>query len=195
MSNCSPYLSLWESYKPGPCPPELVIQQQKPLLVLWYPQNGNYCNLPPFHHATEVTFICDGHMSEEDRYVINGSRKAVNVGVVEELELDGIHVIEWFKVMGERAKVGWSSEEKWGVWDGVHQTKSSNSFTAVSLLFRVSEMELQGMERVRGGGAGAGEIKWDKKMNTVILPKRAAYRYFRGKKRICKHISRLSKNK
>jgi hypothetical protein len=45
-------------------------------------------------------------MSEEDRYVINGSRKAVNVGVVEELELDGIHVIEWFKVMGERAKVG-----------------------------------------------------------------------------------------
>jgi hypothetical protein len=85
-------------------------------------------------------------MSEEDRFIINGFRKAMNVGVVEELKLDGIHVIEWFKVMGweNEPKVDDLARKSVVCEDGVH------SFDAVSLLFRISEMEVQGTERVRG---------------------------------------------
>jgi hypothetical protein len=90
-----------------------------------------------------------GHMTEEDAIMVNGFRKMVDREIVEELSgMVGVDVVEWWRLMGWEKEGTVEEMEKRGVVgsDGVHLTKKACSFAAVSLVHRLAEKELMGME-------------------------------------------------
>jgi len=89
------------------------------------------------------------HMTEEDSNMVNGFRKMVDREITEELSgMLGVEVVEWWMLMGWE-KEGYVEEMlKKGVVcnDGVHLIKKACNFAAISLIHRLSEKELMGME-------------------------------------------------
>jgi len=94
---------------------------------------------------------CDSpkHMTDEDPDSVNGFRRVVDREIVEELSgMAGVEVVEWWKLMGwEKEGLVDEMKRKDEVGqDGVHLTKKACNFAAVSLIHRLAEKELMGME-------------------------------------------------
>jgi hypothetical protein len=102
-----------------------------------------------------ITRCCrePGHMTKEDNsWVLNGYRKAVECDIVEELEESGVQVVEWFDLLGWDREPGLEELVKKDVvcGDAVHLTSKANAFAAVCLCCRIAELEL--FVRSSGGG-------------------------------------------
>jgi len=94
---------------------------------------------------------CDSpkHMTEEDPDSVNGFRRVVDREIVEELSgMAGVEVVEWWKLMGWEKEGSVDEMKRKDVvgQDGVHLTKKACNFAAVSLIHRLAEKELMGME-------------------------------------------------
>jgi hypothetical protein len=93
-----------------------------------------------------ITRCCrePGHMTNEDSWVLNGYRKAVECNIVDELEESVLQVVEWFDLLGWDSEPGLDELVRNDVvcGDGVHLTAKANSFAAVSLCCRIAELEL-----------------------------------------------------
>jgi hypothetical protein len=97
-------------------------------------------------------------MTDEDVLLVNGFRKAVDGDLVEEMEeMDGVEVVEWWKLMGwdEEGTVETLRRKKVVGPDGVHLAVDANRFAAVSLCYRLEEKEVV----ISGGGASAKKMR------------------------------------
>ena len=113
-----------------------------------------YVTMFPRH--VQVCCGQDGHMTEDDTYVINGFRKTVDGDIVEELEELGVQVVEWYELFGweEEPRLGELVKKNVVSGDGVHLTPKANMFAAVSLCHRIAEMELVCGQGGQSGSAG-----------------------------------------
>ena len=82
-----------------------------------------------------------GHMTKEASLVMSGFRKTVDCDIVEEL---GVEVVEWYSLLGWDGEPGLEELVKKDVLsnDIVHLITKANSFAAVSLCCRISELEI-----------------------------------------------------